>query len=81
MAGLIGTNGDSLEERTYKESAESRLFNSGGTEKERVTQKFQGYEPKNIHNAGEIGLFFRFISNETMSLKGDPSSGGKNCKK
>jgi hypothetical protein len=40
--------------------------------------KFQGYLPKNIHNAGEIRLFFRFLPNETLSLKGDPSNDGKN---
>jgi hypothetical protein len=58
-----------------------RLFNSGAKEKETVTPTFQGYDPKNIHNAGEIGLFFRVLHKFYNELKGDPSSGGNNCKK
>jgi hypothetical protein len=37
----------SLEERSYRERTVGEW---------KRKQKFQGYEPKNIHNAAEIGL-------------------------
>jgi hypothetical protein len=46
--------------------------------KEQLLKIFGGYEPKNIYNADETGLFFRLPPNKTLSLKGDPCNGGKN---
>jgi hypothetical protein len=46
-------------------------------EKGTVTQNYWGYETKNIYN-DESGLFFRLPPNKTLSLKGDPCSGGRN---
>jgi hypothetical protein len=48
--------------------------------KEQLLKIFEGYEPKNIYNADETGLFFRLPPNKTLSLKGDPYNGGKNSK-
>jgi hypothetical protein len=48
--------------------------------KEQLLKIIEGYEPKNIYNADETGLFFRLPVNKTLSLKGDPCSGGKNSK-
>jgi hypothetical protein len=46
---------------------------------EKVLKIIEGYEPKNIYNAEETGLFFRLPPNITrQSLKEDPCKGGKN---
>jgi hypothetical protein len=42
--------------------------------KEQLLKIFESYEPKNIYNADETGLFFRLPPNKTLSLKGDPST-------
>jgi hypothetical protein len=39
--------------------------------KEHLPKIIEGYEPKNIYNGGETGLFFRLLSNRTLTLKGD----------
>jgi hypothetical protein len=49
-------------------------------EKGTVLNVFEGYEPNNIYNTDETGLFFRLPLNKTLSLKGDPCNGGKNFK-
>jgi hypothetical protein len=36
-----------------------------------------GYEPKDIANCDETGLFFQALPNNTLCLKGDKCSGGK----
>jgi len=36
-----------------------------------------GYLDKNIFNADEAGLFFKFTSNKTHTFKGEKCSGGK----
>jgi hypothetical protein len=48
--------------------------------KEQLLKIFYCYEPMNIYNADETGLFFRLPPNKTLSLKGDPCNGGKNSK-
>ena len=37
----------------------------------------QGYEPENIANGNETGLFFRALPNKSLCLKGEKCSGGK----
>ena len=39
-----------------------------------------GYEPRNIFNADETGLFFRALPTKSMVTKGDLCNGGKNSK-
>jgi hypothetical protein len=58
-----------------------RLFNSGEWRKEQLLKIIEGYDNKNIYSADETGLFFRLTPNKTLSLKGDPCTGGKNSKK
>ena len=38
------------------------------------------YEPRNIFNADEFGLFFQALPKKTLHLKGEKCSGGKNSK-
>lgn len=38
------------------------------------------YEPKDIYNADETGLFYRCLPNKTHTLKGENCVGGKNSK-
>jgi len=40
----------------------------------------QGYEPENIANSDETGLFFRTLLNKSLCLYGEKCSGGKLCK-
>jgi hypothetical protein len=35
------------------------------------------YEPKNIYNADETGLFFRALSTRSLAVKGEKRTGGK----
>lgn len=48
--------------------------------KEKLIEICKGYEPRNILNADETGLFFRVLPNKTMSFKGEKCSGGKSSK-
>lgn len=48
--------------------------------KEESLKIIGGYEPMNIYNAEETGLFFRFPPNRTWSLTGDPCSDRKNSR-
>ena len=38
------------------------------------------YEPRNIFNADEFGLFYQALPKKTLNLKGQKCSGGKNSK-
>src|ERR1044072_1514935 len=38
------------------------------------------YDPKDIFNADETGLFFKCLPNKTLSFRGDKCFGGKNSK-
>ena len=38
------------------------------------------YEPRDIFNADETGLFYKLADNKTYTFKGDPCSGGKKSK-
>ena len=48
--------------------------------KKRLPSICEGYEPRNIFNADETGLFYRALPNKTMAIKGQPNRGGKNSK-
>jgi hypothetical protein len=47
----------------------------GEWRKEQLLKIINGYEYKNIYNAGETGLFSRLPLNKTLSLKGNPWNG------
>ena len=38
------------------------------------------YDPRNVFNADEFGLFYQALLNKTLNLKGEKCSGGKNSK-
>ena len=38
------------------------------------------YQPKDIFNADETGLFYKLLPNKTYTYKGDQCSGGKKSK-
>ena len=40
----------------------------------------EGYEPRNIYNMDETGLFFRAIPDKTLNVKGQDCKGGKKAK-
>jgi hypothetical protein len=74
MAGLMDTV-------VYRPiSGECGLFSSGGVEKQTVAEVIEGYEPENMYSSHEAGLFFMLPPNKTLSVKGNPCSGGKNSK-
>jgi hypothetical protein len=52
----------------------------GEWRKEQLLKIIEGYEPKNIYNADETGLFFMLPPNKILSLKGNLCSGGRNSK-
>ena len=39
-----------------------------------------GYEPRNVHNADETGLFFNMLPDRTLAYKGESCHGGKHSK-
>ena len=47
---------------------------------ERLQDLCQGYEPKNIFNADETGLFYRTLPKRSLVQKGDKCKGGKLAK-
>jgi hypothetical protein len=53
----------------------------GQWRKEQLLRITEGYKCKNIYNADDTGLFSRLPPNKTLSLKGDPGSGGSNSKR
>lgn len=48
--------------------------------KEKLASVTEGYDPENIYNADETGLFFKCLPDKTLSFKGDKCHGGKNSK-
>lgn len=45
--------------------------------KEKLPSLVEGYDPKNIFNGDESGLFFRALPSKTLALKGEKCVGGK----
>jgi hypothetical protein len=80
MAGSMVSRSDTvLYTKFIRRTQKCRLFNSGGMEK-RTFKIIKGYEPKNIYNVDETGLFFWLPHNKTQSLKEDPCKGRINSK-
>lgn len=48
--------------------------------KDKLAELCAGYEPDNVYNADETGLFFKCLPDKTLSFKGDKCHGGKNSK-
>ncbi|XP_054259576.1 tigger transposable element-derived protein 6-like [Macrosteles quadrilineatus] len=48
--------------------------------KDKLIALTEGYEPENIYNADETGLFFKCLPDKTLSFKGDKCHGGKSSK-
>lgn len=48
--------------------------------KEKLKTLIKDYEPRNIYNADETGLFFRALPSKTFALKNEKCSGGKSAK-
>jgi hypothetical protein len=51
-----------------------------GQFQEKLPSLLRDYNPRDIFNADETGLFFRALPNKTYSLKGEKCSGGKLAK-
>jgi hypothetical protein len=47
---------------------------------EKLPSLIRGYDPENIYNADETGLFFRALPDKTLALKREKCSGGKMSK-
>ena len=45
-----------------------------------LAKTIENYQPKNIFNVDETGLFFKCLPNKTFSFKNEKCSGGKNSK-
>lgn len=45
-----------------------------------LPDKIAGYEPKNIFNCDETGLFYHLLPSRTLSVKGEPCYGAKKSK-
>ena len=50
------------------------------TWKEKLPSIVDGYEPRNIYNMDETGLFYRALPEKSLREKGDSCSGGKKSK-
>ena len=48
--------------------------------KEKLPSLLEGYDPENIYNMDETGLFFRTTSDKTLFQRGEKCSGGKKAK-
>lgn len=61
---------------------ESESVSSSLVDKWQVDLKkiIENYQPKNIFNVDETGLFFKCLPNKTFSFRNDKCSGGKNSK-
>nr|XP_042901752.1 tigger transposable element-derived protein 4-like [Parasteatoda tepidariorum] len=46
--------------------------------KAKLPEIISGYQPKNIFNMDECGLFFNLLPDKTFAFKGEPCHGGKN---
>lgn len=62
MAGLVISSNDTV---SYTKSIRNVRM-------ERLLNVTEGYNPKNIYNADETGLFLELSPNKRMSLKHDP---------
>lgn len=47
---------------------------------ENLPKLIEGFEPHEIYNADETGLFFKCLPDRTLALKGEACHGGKNSK-
>lgn len=47
---------------------------------QRIPDIVAGYDPKDIFNADETGLYYRALPNRTYAIKGDPCKGTKTAK-
>jgi hypothetical protein len=47
---------------------------------EQLLKVIEGYEPENMSSCDEAGLFFMLPPNKTLSVRGNPCSGGKSSK-
>ena len=45
--------------------------------KEKIEDIVAGYEPRNVYNSDETGLFFRMLPSKTLTVRGDKCTGGK----
>ncbi|GBM87114.1 Tigger transposable element-derived protein 6 [Araneus ventricosus] len=56
--------------------------NEGAVEqwKEDLATLVNRYEPKNIYNCVETGLFYKLMPDRTLPFKGKPCNGGKKSK-
>jgi hypothetical protein len=71
MAGsTVSSSNTALCVKLYKESAKV-----GEWRKEQLLKITKGYEPKNIYNAHETGLYISLPPNKTLSVKGNPCNG------
>ena len=50
------------------------------TWKERVDIIFDGYQPEDIYNADETGVFYRAMPSKSLAVRGEQCSGGKKSK-
>lgn len=48
--------------------------------KDKLAELTEGYEPEDVFNADETGLFFKCLPDKTLSFKGDKCHGGKGSK-
>ena len=48
--------------------------------KERISGVLSKYEPKDVFNCDETGLFYRALPDRTLAQKGDKVKGGKQSK-
>lgn len=48
--------------------------------KEQLSDLVGDYQPEDIYNADETGLFYKCLPDKTLTFKGDPCSGGKHSK-
>ena len=58
--------------------AESKSVDLKNVDEWKVKLKMicEGYEPRNIYNGDERGLFFRALPRKTLSMKWEPCKGG-----
>jgi hypothetical protein len=47
---------------------------------ESLPSLLEGYEPRNVYSADEMGLFFNVLPNRTLAYKGESCHGGKHSK-
>lgn len=45
--------------------------------KGKIEDLVAGYEPRNVYNGDETGLFFRVLPSKTLTVRGDKCTGGK----